>query len=159
MTWRHVAHPHIAPNKSPLLFGAKLSSEVGDVVFTNGRVADGDQLTVYCGASNTVVCGARFFIREILDTFSHGSPLAHGIHFSSPLRSRHANDANRANLPPVDIIRDIRPICGRKEGATHNAPPRNLGDRANFALFPRTAGCYDCGSRIGAWQIPAVKQP
>jgi predicted GH43/DUF377 family glycosyl hydrolase len=40
----------------------------GNVVFTNGHVVDGDVVTLYYGASDTVVCGAHFSIREILDT-------------------------------------------------------------------------------------------
>ena len=38
----------------------------GNVVFTNGHVVDGDKLTVYYGASDSVICGAHFSIREIL---------------------------------------------------------------------------------------------
>jgi predicted GH43/DUF377 family glycosyl hydrolase len=40
----------------------------GGVIFTNGHVVDGDEITVYYGASDSVVCGARFSIREILAT-------------------------------------------------------------------------------------------
>ncbi len=42
----------------------------GNVVFTNGHVRDGDTVTVYYGASDEVICGARFSVREILDTLS-----------------------------------------------------------------------------------------
>ncbi len=38
----------------------------GNVVFTNGHVVDGDLVTLYYGASDSVICGARFSIREIL---------------------------------------------------------------------------------------------
>jgi beta-1,2-mannobiose phosphorylase / 1,2-beta-oligomannan phosphorylase len=38
----------------------------GNVVFTNGHLVDGDVLTVYYGASDEVICGARFSIAEIL---------------------------------------------------------------------------------------------
>jgi predicted GH43/DUF377 family glycosyl hydrolase len=38
----------------------------GNVVFTNGHVVDGDALTIYYGASDSVICGARFSIKEIL---------------------------------------------------------------------------------------------
>jgi predicted GH43/DUF377 family glycosyl hydrolase len=44
----------------------------GNVVFTNGHVVDGDSLTVYYGASDSVICGARFSIREILETLRSG---------------------------------------------------------------------------------------
>jgi predicted GH43/DUF377 family glycosyl hydrolase len=40
----------------------------GNVVFTNGHVVDGDTLTLYYGASDSVICGARFSLQEILDT-------------------------------------------------------------------------------------------
>ena len=40
----------------------------GNVVFTNGHLVDGDQVTIYYGASDSVICGARFSIREILRT-------------------------------------------------------------------------------------------
>jgi predicted GH43/DUF377 family glycosyl hydrolase len=38
----------------------------GNVVFTNGHLVDGDTVTLYYGASDRVICGARFSIREIL---------------------------------------------------------------------------------------------
>lgn len=40
----------------------------GHVVFTNGHVVNGDQLTIYYGAADEHVCAAQFSIREILDT-------------------------------------------------------------------------------------------
>ncbi|MCW3061199.1 MAG: glycosidase [Capsulimonas sp.] len=39
---------------------------LGNVVFTNGHVVDGDTITVYYGASDEIVCGARMSIAEIL---------------------------------------------------------------------------------------------
>ncbi len=42
----------------------------GNVVFTNGHLVDGDKLTMYYGASDTVVCGAEFSIHEILHSLS-----------------------------------------------------------------------------------------
>jgi len=38
----------------------------GKVVFTNGHLVDGDIVTIYYGASDSVICGARFSIQEIL---------------------------------------------------------------------------------------------
>jgi beta-1,2-mannobiose phosphorylase / 1,2-beta-oligomannan phosphorylase len=38
----------------------------GQVVFTNGHVLDGDELTVYYGAADRVICGARFSVSEVL---------------------------------------------------------------------------------------------
>ncbi|MFG0249134.1 MAG: glycoside hydrolase family 130 protein [Phycisphaeraceae bacterium JB051] len=37
-------------------------------IFTNGHTVDGDTVTVYYGAADTVVCGARLSIRDILST-------------------------------------------------------------------------------------------
>lgn len=45
----------------------------GNVVFTNGHVVNGDELTVYYGASDEVICGARFSIEAILDTLLESS--------------------------------------------------------------------------------------
>ena len=38
----------------------------GNVVFTNGQVVDGETVTLYYGASDSVICGARLSIPEIL---------------------------------------------------------------------------------------------
>jgi len=40
----------------------------GDCIFTNGHVVDSDTVTIYYGASDTVVCGARMAISSILDS-------------------------------------------------------------------------------------------
>jgi predicted GH43/DUF377 family glycosyl hydrolase len=40
----------------------------GNVVFTNGHVVDGDTVTLYYGASDSVICGARLSLQEILQT-------------------------------------------------------------------------------------------
>ncbi|WDE99021.1 glycoside hydrolase family 130 protein [Lentisphaera profundi] len=40
----------------------------GNVVFTNGHLVDGDCLTLYYGASDTVICAADLSIKEILQT-------------------------------------------------------------------------------------------
>jgi predicted GH43/DUF377 family glycosyl hydrolase len=37
-----------------------------NVVFTNGHLVHGDTVTLYYGASDSVICGARFSIQEIL---------------------------------------------------------------------------------------------
>jgi len=44
----------------------------GQVVFSNGHVVDGDKLTIYYGASDSVICAAVFSIREILGTLEAG---------------------------------------------------------------------------------------
>lgn len=38
----------------------------GNVIFTNGHIVNGDELIMYYGASDEVICGARFSIKEIL---------------------------------------------------------------------------------------------
>ena len=60
----------IAPIMEPLA-PYEQTGFFGNVVFTNGHVLDGDTVTVYYGASDEVICGARFSIREILDSLSH----------------------------------------------------------------------------------------
>lgn len=40
----------------------------GNVVFTNGHLVDGDIVTMYYGASDSVICGARLSIPAILDS-------------------------------------------------------------------------------------------
>jgi predicted GH43/DUF377 family glycosyl hydrolase len=40
----------------------------GNVVFTNGHLVEGDQLTIYYGASDSVICGAQFSIAGILES-------------------------------------------------------------------------------------------
>ena len=40
----------------------------GNVIFTNGHVVEGDQISMYYGASDEVICGATLSINQILDT-------------------------------------------------------------------------------------------
>ncbi len=40
----------------------------GNVIFTNGHLVDGDQLTIYYGASDSAICGAFFSISQILES-------------------------------------------------------------------------------------------
>ncbi|MFP9115677.1 glycoside hydrolase family 130 protein [Flavobacterium sp. RHBU_3] len=44
----------------------ELTGFFGQVVFTNGHVVNGDELTIYYGAADEFVCGAKFSISEIL---------------------------------------------------------------------------------------------
>ena len=44
----------------------------GGVVFTNGHVVRGDEITLYYGASDTVICGARGSISGLLDSVRSG---------------------------------------------------------------------------------------
>lgn len=39
----------------------------GEVVFTNGHIVNGDELTIYYGAADEFVCGAKFSVKEILE--------------------------------------------------------------------------------------------
>ncbi|MFP9098511.1 glycoside hydrolase family 130 protein [Flavobacterium sp. RHBU_24] len=45
----------------------ELSGFFGHVVFTNGHLVNGDELTIYYGAADEFVCGAKFSIAEILE--------------------------------------------------------------------------------------------
>jgi predicted GH43/DUF377 family glycosyl hydrolase len=42
----------------------------GQVIFTNGHLVDGDRLTVYYGAADSVICAAHFSIRSILSSLA-----------------------------------------------------------------------------------------
>ncbi|SEM29526.1 Predicted glycosyl hydrolase, GH43/DUF377 family [bacterium A37T11] len=44
----------------------ELNGFLGQVVFTNGHVVEGDKLTIYYGAADMFVCAAQFSIREVL---------------------------------------------------------------------------------------------
>jgi predicted GH43/DUF377 family glycosyl hydrolase len=46
----------------------ELQGFFGKVVFTNGHYVDGDAITMYYGAADSVVCGARGSVQAILDT-------------------------------------------------------------------------------------------
>jgi predicted GH43/DUF377 family glycosyl hydrolase len=46
----------------------ELTGFFGNVVFTNGQIVKGDQVTVYYGASDEVICGATLSVNEILNS-------------------------------------------------------------------------------------------
>ncbi len=48
----------------------ELTGFFGNVVFTNGHIVDGDTITMYYGASDEVICMAKFSIKEILSTLT-----------------------------------------------------------------------------------------
>jgi predicted GH43/DUF377 family glycosyl hydrolase len=59
----------IARSVDPIMVPAEpyeLNGFFGYVVFTNGHLVNGDQLTIYYGAADEFVCGAHFSIAEIL---------------------------------------------------------------------------------------------
>lgn len=58
-------HPIMVPTEA-----YELSGFFGYVVFTNGHVINGDELTVYYGAADEFVCGAKFSIAEILNALA-----------------------------------------------------------------------------------------
>lgn len=64
--WKVLARSH-EPIMEPIAAYEKVGF-FGNVVFTNGHLVDGDELTVYYGASDSVICAARFSIRAILAT-------------------------------------------------------------------------------------------
>ena len=61
-----------APIMEPL-FDYEKQGFFGEVVFTNGHVVDGDRLTIYYGASDSVVCSATLSIRDILKGLAQGA--------------------------------------------------------------------------------------
>ena len=61
----------LARSKVPIMVPTEnyeLSGFFGCVVFTNGHIVNGDQLTIYYGAADEFVCGAHFSVNEILAT-------------------------------------------------------------------------------------------
>lgn len=63
--WRVLARP-----ETPLMEPTEsyeTNGFFGEVIFTNGHIVEGDCLTVYYGAADSVICGARFSIQQILD--------------------------------------------------------------------------------------------
>ncbi len=46
----------------------ELTGFFGNVVFTNGHVVNGDQITMYYGASDEVICGATFSLKALMAT-------------------------------------------------------------------------------------------
>ena len=44
----------------------ELEGFFGQVIFTNGHVVDGDRITIYYGAADSVICGAHFSVSSIL---------------------------------------------------------------------------------------------
>ena len=40
----------------------------GNVIFTNGHIVDGDDITMYYGASDSVICAARLSVEDILSS-------------------------------------------------------------------------------------------
>ncbi|HZD50770.1 MAG TPA: glycoside hydrolase family 130 protein [Silvibacterium sp.] len=68
--WRVIARSEV-PVMEPLA-SYERDGFFGEVIFTNGHVIDGEEVTVYYGASDSVVCGARFSVEELLDSVLSG---------------------------------------------------------------------------------------
>ncbi|MGD0464851.1 MAG: glycoside hydrolase family 130 protein [Tepidisphaeraceae bacterium] len=59
----------IARSKDPIMEPSAPYEQTGffgNVIFTNGHLVDDDMVTIYYGASDSVICGAQFSIAEIL---------------------------------------------------------------------------------------------
>jgi predicted GH43/DUF377 family glycosyl hydrolase len=62
--WRVLARSE-TPIMEPLA-PYELEGFFGQVIFTNGHLVDDDRLTIYYGAADSVICGARLSISSIL---------------------------------------------------------------------------------------------
>lgn len=62
--WRVLARSE-APVMEPLT-GYEQEGFFGHVIFTNGHLVDGDRVTIYYGAADSVICAAHFSITSIL---------------------------------------------------------------------------------------------
>lgn len=60
----------IARSEQPIMEPTEeyeLTGFFGNVIFTNGHIVEGDKIYMYYGASDEVICGAEFSIKEILN--------------------------------------------------------------------------------------------
>ncbi|WP_202863887.1 glycoside hydrolase family 130 protein [Ereboglobus luteus] len=63
----------LARSTSPIMRPAEDYETAGfmqNVVFTNGHVVDGDTVTMYYGAADSVICGARLSIAQMLESLN-----------------------------------------------------------------------------------------
>jgi beta-1,2-mannobiose phosphorylase / 1,2-beta-oligomannan phosphorylase len=72
----------LARSETPLMepvAGYEREGFFGQVIFTNGHVVDGDCVTLYYGAADSVICAARLSIAEILASLAREERVAtHG---------------------------------------------------------------------------------
>lgn len=64
----------IAQSDEPIMVPTEeyeLEGFFGQVVFTNGHLVNGDELTIYYGAADEFVCGAKFSIEQILSSLTY----------------------------------------------------------------------------------------
>jgi len=67
----------IARSEEPIMEPTATYEQVGffgNVIFTNGHYVKGDMLHLYYGASDEVICGANFSIKEILNSLIKPTP-------------------------------------------------------------------------------------
>lgn len=65
----------IGRTENPIMvpqYGYETDGFFGNVVFTNGFLVDGDELTIYYGAADTYICGAKFSIKSICSHLVYG---------------------------------------------------------------------------------------
>lgn len=65
----------IARSEEPIMEPSaayELTGFFGNVIFTNGHLVDGDAITIYYGAADSVICGATFSLAGILDSLRAG---------------------------------------------------------------------------------------
>lgn len=63
----------IARSAEPIMVPSEtyeLSGFFGHVVFTNGHIVNGDEITMYYGAADEFVCGAKFSVQDILSSLT-----------------------------------------------------------------------------------------
>ncbi len=68
--WKVIGRSHV-PFMEPAAEYER-SGFFGNVIFTNGHVVDGDTITMYYGASDSVICGAQLSVANILDSLIEG---------------------------------------------------------------------------------------
>ena len=64
--WKVIGRSHL-PFMEPATEYER-SGFLGNVIFTNGHVVDGDTITIYYGASDSVICGAQLSVAKLLDS-------------------------------------------------------------------------------------------
>lgn len=69
----------LARSRDPLLepvLDYELTGFFGNVIFTNGHVVEGDEVTLYYGASDEVICGATLSVEAVLEAVLKDTRLA-----------------------------------------------------------------------------------
>lgn len=77
----------LARSEAPIfepIAGYEQTGFFGNVVFTNGHLLEGDQVTMYYGASDEVICGATLSVREILASLHINGSVSHAPALAQP---------------------------------------------------------------------------